>query len=81
MPQVEYSEKKRPNARGLVREYLCSCMGYGPGQSVKRRGKSSSLHSKKSFLLWDAGFFVSEVTSGVLFGHLGPLCLALGANC
>jgi len=24
---------------------------------------------------------VSDVISGGLFSHLGPLCLALGANC
>jgi len=24
---------------------------------------------------------VSDVVSGGLLGHLGPLCLALGANC
>jgi len=36
--------KKRLNARGFSREYLRSCTGYGPGRSVKRRGKSSCLH-------------------------------------
>jgi len=28
-----------------------------------------------------AGFFVSDVIRGGLFGHLGPLYLALGPNC
>jgi len=55
-------------------------MLYRPGKSLKRRGKSSSLHSKKNFLLGGCGFFVSDVISGGLLGHLGPLCLALGAN-
>jgi len=68
------------NARGFARKYLRSCMRYGPGRSVKRRGKSSSLHSKKNFLLGGCGFFVSDVISEGLLGHLGPLCLALGAN-
>jgi len=31
-------------------------------------------------LLGVAGFFVSDVISGGLLGHLGPLCLALGVN-
>jgi len=31
-------------------------------------------------LLGGCRFFVSDVISGGLFGHLGPLCLALGAN-
>ena len=35
---------------------------------------------KKIFLLGGCVFFVSDVISGGLLGHLGPLCLALGAN-
>jgi len=60
--------------------FLWSGMLNRPGKSLKRCGKSSSLHSKKNFLLGDAGFFVSDVISGGLLDHLGPLCLALGAN-
>ena len=40
----------------------------------------ASLHSKKSFLVEGCGFFVSDVRSGGLLGHLGPLYLALDAN-
>jgi len=36
---------------------------------------------KKFFWLGACGFFVSDVTSGGLFGHLSQLHLALGANC
>jgi len=50
-------EGKRLNARGFAREFLRSCSGYGPGRSVKRRGKFSSLHSKKNFCL-GAAFFL-----------------------
>jgi len=75
-----FLEKKHLNARGFVWEYLRSCMGYGPGRSVKTRSKSCSLLSKKNFLLGEYGFFVSDVISGGLLGHLGPLCLALGTN-
>jgi len=39
----------------------------------KKGGKSSSL-------LGGCRFFVSDIISGGLLGHLGPLCLALGAN-
>ena len=46
-----FSKKKRLNARGFAREYLHSCTGYWPGRSIKRRDKSSSLHSKKIFWL------------------------------
>jgi len=45
------SQKNSWIARGFAREYLRSCTGYGPGRSVKRRGKSCSLHSKKIFWL------------------------------
>jgi len=46
-----FSEKKRLNARGFVWEFLRSGRLYRPGKSLKRRGKSSSLHSKKIFCL------------------------------
>jgi len=54
-------------------------MLYRPGKNFKRRNKSSSLHSKKKFLLGVCGFFVNDIISEGLLGHLGPLCLALGA--
>ena len=75
-----FSKKKRLNARGFAQEFLRSGMLYRPGNKFKRRGKSSSLHSKKKFLLGGCGFFMSDVINGGLLGHLGPLCLALGAN-
>jgi len=73
-------KNKRLNARGFAREFLRSGMLYRPGKSLKRRGKSSSLHSKQNFLLGGCGIFVSDVISRGLLGHLGSLCLALGAN-
>ena len=73
-------KKKHLNARCFAREFLRSCKCYGPGRSVKRHGKSSSLHSKKNFFVGGYRFFVSDVVSGGLLGHLGPLCLALGDN-
>jgi len=48
--------------------------------TVKTHGQSSRLHSKKNFFLGGWGLAVSGVISGGLLGHLGPLCLALGAN-
>jgi len=48
--------------------------------SVKKRSKSCSLHSKKNFFVGGCGFFVSDVISVGLSGHLGPLHLALGSN-
>jgi len=34
----------------------------------------------KNVLLGECRFFVSDIINGGLLGHLGPLCLALGAN-
>jgi len=51
-------EKKRLNANGFAREFLWSGMLHRPSKSLKRRGKSSSLHSKKQFFAWGCGFFV-----------------------
>jgi len=41
--------KKSLNACGFAWKYLYSYKGYGPGRGVKRRSKSSSMHSKKIF--------------------------------
>jgi len=76
-----FSKKKHRNARGFACEFLRSGMLYRPGKSLKRCGKSSKSALEKNFLLGGCSFFVSDVISGGLLGHLGPLCLALGANC
>jgi len=34
----------------------------------------------KKFFAWRYGFFVSDVISGGILGHLGPFYLALGVN-
>ena len=44
-------KKNRLNARGFAREFLQFGMLYRSGKSLKRRSKSSSLHSKKKFSL------------------------------
>ena len=53
-------------------EFLPIDKCYRPGRSVIRPSKSSSLHLKKIFLVGVCGFFVSDVISGGLSGHLGP---------
>ena len=65
-----FSEKKHLNACGFAWEFLRSGMLYGPGKSLKRCNKSSSLHSKKIFA-WGCSFFVSDIISGGLLGNLG----------
>jgi len=55
-------------------------MLYRPGKSIEKRSQSSRLDSKKNFLCGVWGLSVSDVISEGLLGHLGPLCLALGAN-
>jgi len=52
-----FSGKKRLNAHGFTWEFIRSGMLYRPGKSLKRRGKSSSLHSKKIFCLGVRLFF------------------------
>jgi len=52
----DFRKKSRLNAHGFAREFLWSGMLYRPGKSLKRRGKSSSLHLKKIFCLGCAGF-------------------------
>ena len=47
----DFRKKPRLNARGFAWEFLRSGMLYRPGKSLKRLGKSSSLHSKKIFCL------------------------------
>jgi len=47
----KFLKKKHRNARGFAWEFLWSNKCYGAGRSVKRRCKSSSLHSKKVFWL------------------------------
>jgi len=36
--------------------------------------------TRKKFFVWGCSFFVSDVISGGILGHLAPLYLALGAN-
>jgi len=71
--------KKHRNARGFAQEFLRSGQRYRPDKRLKRHDKSSSLHSKK-FFGWGVKIFWSDIISGGLLGHLGPLYLALGAN-
>ena len=46
---------------------------------VSKDAASLLVCTRKKFFAW-CGFFVSDVISGELLGHLGPLCLALGTN-
>jgi len=47
---------------------------------VEASKDATSLYSKKIFLRGGCGFFMTDVISGGLLGHLSPLCLTLGAN-
>jgi len=48
---VENRDFREKNTRGFAWEFLRSGQCYRPGKRLKRRGKSSSLHSKKKFFL------------------------------
>ena len=49
-------KKTRLNAHGFAWEFIRSGMLYRPGKSLKRCGKSSSIHSKNFFCLGCAVF-------------------------
>jgi len=68
------------NECGFARKFLQTGLLYRLGKSLKKCYKSSRLHSKNNFLLGGCAFFVSDIISAGLLGHLGPLCLALGSN-
>jgi len=48
--------KKHQNACGFAQGFLPFGKCHRPGRSVKRHGKSSSLHLKKNFCLGDVDF-------------------------
>jgi len=77
---IEAVRKKQLDRTCFAREFLRSDKRYRPGEKRKRLGRSFSLHSKKKFLLGGCRFFVSDVISGGLLGHLGQLHLILGSN-
>jgi len=52
-----FLEKKHLNTHDFAREFLRSGMLYRPGESLKTRVKSSSLHSKKFFFAWGVRVF------------------------
>jgi len=76
----DFREKKRLNAHDFEQEFIRSGMLWRPGKSIKRRGKSSSRRSKKLFCLGGVFYFLRDIRSGRLLGHLGSLHLALDAN-
>jgi len=47
---------------------------------VSKDAASLLVCTRKKFFAWGCGFFLSDVKNGGLLGHLGLLCLALGAN-
>ena len=53
----DFWKKNHLNTRGFAWEVLRSGMLYRSGKSLKRCGKSSSLHSKKNFLLEEVRVF------------------------
>jgi len=45
----EFSHQNNKIVRGFAQEFLWSGQRYRPGETLKRRDKSSRLHSKKNF--------------------------------
>jgi len=68
--------KKRLNAR-------CFCGNISAlvwVTDLVKASKNAASLLVKNFLLEGCRFFVSDVISKGFLGHLGPVCLALGAN-
>jgi len=61
----------------------CNCSAESGRELFKGSKDLPSLLvcTRKKFLNWGCGFFVSVVISGGLLEHLGPLHLDLGPNC
>jgi len=74
----------RPNTNSCQWPYQCLSSSTDCARELfKGLNRSSSIllcTRKKKFLVGGCGFFVSDVINGRLFGHLGPLYLALNAN-
>jgi len=47
---------------------------------VSKDTASLLVCTQKKCFAWGCGFFVGDIISRGLLGHLGPLCLDLGAN-
>jgi len=64
----------------------CLCTGITPTSKVlescsnAQHWASLLVCNEKNFFVWDFGFFMSDVVSGGLLGHFGPLHLVLGPN-
>jgi len=63
----------------LHRNFSCSVSAMDVVEASKDVA-SLLVCTKKNFFGWGCGFFVSDIISGRLLGHLGTLYLALNAN-
>ena len=63
-----------------LREYISAPVRVTDLVEVSKDVASLVVTLLKMFLVGGCGFFVSDVISGGLFGHVGPLHLALGAK-
>ena len=80
-PLLGFPKKKKPETHVALRANLSGHVGAADLVEVSKDTASLLVRTrKKIFCLGGADFFVSDVISGGLLGHLGPLCLALGAN-
>jgi len=58
-------------------------LGAESGRELFKGSKDTTsliVCTRKKFFWFGVGFFVSDVISGGILGHLGPLHLALGPN-
>jgi len=79
---VTFGEFREKNTETHValRWYFSGPVSSTDSVKVSKYAASLVACTRKKFLVGGCGFFVSDVISRELLGHLGPLYLALGAN-
>ena len=75
----DFQKKKRLTHVALCRNFSGLVCSTDPVK-VSKDMVNLLVCTRKNFLLAGFGFFMSDVISGGLLGHLGPLYLALSAN-
>jgi len=72
---------KTAGSHMVLHENFSSSVSATDSAKSSKDSTSLAVCTRKKFLVGSCGFFVSDVISGGILGHLGLLHLALGPNC
>jgi len=75
----DFCEKNPETHVALCGNFSCPVSATDPVKSLKDTASLVAC-TRKKFFGWGLWIFVSDVISGGLLGHIGPLHLALGSN-